>query len=148
MKLDIPLDSAITITVDPLRKVLSITDEAGAHSPNSCLSSCHVWNKDDGHTNAQHDHSNAAARRLPPRNSVAFIGSLSTRRLTTIGSLIAVCFLGFVYARYSGPSADPAPQEAMVAHQVPSSLQLPSSSHVDVRPSAPGNSPNAAFGLD
>jgi len=151
MKLDIPLQSAVTITIDPVRKVLSITDDDSPDPSPGYVASRHVWNKADGTASALRDHGRDASPRLAPP-AAALIGRLITRKLTWAGMLAGVCFLSFMYARHSGPSAHPAPQGSLAGslavQQVPSSLKLPSPPRADGTPPAAAASPNAAFGLD
>lgn len=147
MKLDIPLQSAVTITIDPVRKVLSITDEDSPDPSPGYVASRHVWNETDGQARALRDHGRDASPRLAPP-AAALISRLFTRKLTWAGMLAGFCFLGFMYARHSGPSAHPAPQGSLTVQQAPPSLKLPSPPRMEVTPPAAAASPNAAFGLD
>ena len=148
MKLDIPLDSAVMITIDPVRKVLSITDEQKPGPSPGSVASFHVWNAADGHARTQEQSGRDAPQRLALPTAATLAGKLRTRKLAWAGSLAGVCLLGFVYARQSGPSTHPAMQEAPTAQQLPPSIQIPSPPRAGATPPMATASPNAAFGLD
>jgi|GEM_PF-7122160 len=148
MKLDIPLDSAFTITFDPKLNALSITGQKKPGQTWGYATSCHVWNEVDRQDSSQHVVGSVISSKRTLPFAVAQIGNLFTRKLTFAATLTGVCFLGFMYARHSGLSAHPALQEPLAAQQASSSLKLPSPTSVAGIPSAATASPNAPFGLD
>ncbi|GBR20193.1 MULTISPECIES: hypothetical protein [Asaia] len=153
MQIEIPLRSAVTVTIDPERHVLCITDREADVPVSGSGQSHHVWLSREQHSTGR-NRFNQISQEHEGYTFEKLVGRLLKRKVVWVATIGLTCFLGFMYARHSGSSH----QRAMIVAQE----QLHTLPTPDTTPSLPGTplpsvqaptqplpaSPNAAFGLD
>jgi len=148
MQIEIPLRSAVTVTIDPERRVLCITDrEADVPVPGSGQSN-HVWLSGEQHSTGR-NRFNQIPQEHEGYRFEELAGRLFRRKAVWVVTIASVGFLGFIVARHPDAAHQRAQFDALER------LHAPPAANTPVIPSQPPPSstplpasPNAAFGLD